>query len=110
MSEDETADLVSIVKYQSGDYGTAAVAGIILSLARYAAAGLILLLQQPGSASSALARRPLRPLRPVPDSLRSAKAIQRFNVVTESPKTFQLHRGASPMRARSITSWPNSAP
>jgi hypothetical protein len=38
-------------------------------------------------------------------------AIQRFNVVTESPKSFAIcAKGASPLRAISITSWRNSAP
>lgn len=46
-SEDEMAGLVSIAKYQSIEYGTAAVAGMSFSLARYEAARLILLLQQP---------------------------------------------------------------
>jgi hypothetical protein len=37
---------------------------------------------------------------PAPDSLRSAMAIQRLSVVTESPKSFAIcARGASPLRA-----------
>lgn len=39
---------------------------------------------------------------PAPESLRSAMAIQRFNVVTESPKSFTIcASGASPLRATS---------